>query len=83
MLLAELHGKRCPDVEGSEDMLTSAVFGHLRLVPPDLFWVPLLQRARLAGSTQHLLAWLQGNGVDLALYQRLQYEFLAHVPGLW
>jgi hypothetical protein len=32
MLIAELHGKRCAAIEGNEDYLTSAAFGHLRNV---------------------------------------------------
>jgi hypothetical protein len=37
MLIAEIHGKRFPEAEGQEDWLTSAVFGHLRHIPPGVF----------------------------------------------
>jgi hypothetical protein len=45
MLIAEIHGKRFPESEGQEDWLTSAVFGHLRLIPPPVFWPGLFERA--------------------------------------
>jgi hypothetical protein len=46
MLLAEIHGKSLEQARESEDYLTSAVFGHLRYVPPGPFWDDLLNRAR-------------------------------------
>ena len=57
MLLAEIHGKPCPEVEGIEDLITSAVFGHLRQVAPPLFWKDLFRRARtVAPNAQTLLS---------------------------
>ncbi len=55
MLLAEIHGKSVPEAQGSEDYLTSAVFGHLRYVPADVFWPELFAAAGLtlpAGATE-------------------------------
>lgn len=46
MLLAEIHGKSVPDARDAEDYLTSAAFGHLRYVPPEVFWPHLFVAAR-------------------------------------
>ncbi len=51
MILAELHGKVPESVYGSEDVLTSYVFGVLETLPPERLLVPWLRRAtRLDGS---------------------------------
>lgn len=66
MLLAEIHGKTVAEARGSEDSLTSAVFGHLRYVPPDVFWPELFAAAGLnlpAGAT-HL---------DVQFWPRTEY----------
>jgi len=55
MLLAEIHGKHMEVVESNEDYLTSAVFGHLRLLADNKFWEALLQSLRS----------LDGRGVSL------------------
>ena len=46
MLVAEIHGKIVPEAQGIEDYLTSAVFGHLRYIPPRTFWGDLFSRAK-------------------------------------
>lgn len=46
MLIAEIHGKIVPEAQGSEDYLTSAVFGHLRYLPPSVFWEAFFACAR-------------------------------------
>lgn len=46
MLLAEIYGKSVAEARDSEDSLTSAVFGHLRYVPPAVFWPALFAAAR-------------------------------------
>ncbi len=54
MLLAEIHGKTVREARDAEDYLTSAVFGHLRYVPPAVFWPELFAAAGLvlpAGAT--------------------------------
>jgi hypothetical protein len=56
MLLAEIHGKRVPEARDSEDYLTSAVFGHLRYVPPTVFWLDLVAQVRAADG-RHALDW--------------------------
>jgi hypothetical protein len=67
MLIVELHGKRCADVEGNEDYLTSAVFGHLRNVRDGRFWEVVFERARSVGPTATTLrAEMQDAGVVLS-----------------
>ena len=54
MLLAEIHGKSVAEARDAEDYLTSAVFGHLRYLPPAVFWPELFAAAGLvlpAGAT--------------------------------
>jgi hypothetical protein len=66
MLIAELHGKRCAAVEGNEDYLTSAVFGHLRNVRDGRFWDAVFERARSVGPIMTTLrAEMQNAGVML------------------
>jgi hypothetical protein len=45
MLVAEVHGKRVAEAQDAEDYLTSAVFGHLRYIPPSVFWPDLFALA--------------------------------------
>jgi hypothetical protein len=45
MLLAEVHSKGMEEARNHEDYLTSAVFGHLRYIPPGTFWDALFSRA--------------------------------------
>jgi hypothetical protein len=76
MLLAELHGKRFPEVEGVEDWLTSAIFGNLRQVSPPLFWPSLLRRAMSVGVPQVSLAGeLNALGIRLDQYTELTTVF--------
>lgn len=52
MMLAELHGKVSESVSGSEDVLTSYVFGVLETLDPEDLLLPWLRRAtRLDGSS--------------------------------
>ncbi len=46
MLLAEIRGKSLGAARDNEDYLTSAVFGHLRYVPPTVFWDSLFAHAK-------------------------------------
>jgi hypothetical protein len=50
MLVAEARGKAEGSIENCEDYLTSAVFGHLRYLPPSLFWASLFRRAKQSTS---------------------------------
>jgi hypothetical protein len=45
MLIAELHGKVIAEAQNNEDCLTSCVFGHLRYLPPSVFWEQFLSCA--------------------------------------
>jgi hypothetical protein len=51
LLLAEIHGKSLEAARDNEDYLTSAVFGHLRYVPPGPFWDDLFRRAKGLSGT--------------------------------
>ncbi|WP_141223814.1 hypothetical protein [Granulicella pectinivorans] len=76
MLLAEIHGKRLPEVETQEDWLTSAVFGHLRHIPPSLFWQELFERAKNVGPQQSSLAsQLFHEGIALSSFMNLEMKF--------
>lgn len=79
MLVAELHGKSCPAVRDSEDALTAAVFGHLRYVPPGVFWDRLLARARgipvADGSEPVLLDMLNEVGLRPSAFDRMAARF--------
>jgi hypothetical protein len=76
MLLAEIHGKRCIEAESNEDWLTSAVFGHLRSVPPAIFWAPLFSMAETEGAIKtDLRSELLRQSVRLEDYQGLEILF--------
>ena len=77
MLIAEIHGKRIPEVEGQEDWLTSAVFGHLRQISPGGFWFDLFSKAVTVGEPKaSLSSILASSGVTLAAYDRLNVVLL-------
>jgi len=78
MLLAEIHGKAVPEVEGNEDYLTSSVFGHLRCVHPAVFWETFFSRSiGLPGELREptLLEFLLSRGVQLSSYTSLDCRF--------
>ena len=82
MLLAEIHGKFYRDLEDIEDLQTSAVFGHLRLVQPPLFWLALLDRARTAEHPSRTLSQvLASAGVDSSKFSRVRVRFWRYFPG--
>jgi hypothetical protein len=84
MLVAEVHGKRVAEAQDAEDYLTSAVFGHLRYVPPGVFWPDLFALAtRLSDSggretclTEHLARL----GHSVADYSQLSADFWPRHP---
>lgn len=84
MLLAEIHGKYLADAQGFEDYLTSSVFGHLRYVPPGLFWKALFRRCRsLPDGGTELTAYdylreLTGTGTER--YESLRVVFWPRHP---
>lgn len=79
MLLAELNGKSCPAARDSEDYLTSAVFGHVRYVPPAVFWDDLLAHARglpaQNGAESSLATVLAASDSLPSGYERLTAHF--------
>jgi len=79
MLIAEIHGKRCPDIEGLEDLFTSSVFGHLRSIPPNVFWSALFRKAwNLELPPCSLEEKLQSLGIDLNAYDSLEIDFWSY-----
>jgi len=76
MLLAEIHGKRFGELEGQEDLLTSAVFGHLRHVPPQVFWTDLFKRAASTRTdSKSLELHVQETGNTISRYSSLDVLF--------
>lgn len=86
MLLAEIHGKRLDAARDNEDYLTSAVFGHLRYVPPAHFWAAFLAAAKGlpddAGREGSLGHTLEAGGLSPAGYERLEVRFWRKHPRL-
>jgi hypothetical protein len=85
MLIAEIHGKIVPEAQTSEDYLTSAVFGHLRYVPPFVFWEQLFQFAKglpRADGIQHSLSEvvLEQIGRRMSEYASLEIHFWPKHP---
>jgi hypothetical protein len=84
MLVAELHGKRVAEAEHAEDYLTSAVFGHLRYVPPAVFWPDLFALAtglpNSDGCESHLTEHLARLGHSVADYSQLSADFWPRHP---
>lgn len=52
MLLAEIHGKVCYEVQNDEDYLTSAIFGQLRHVAPGPFWKEFFGRSKSSAQNE-------------------------------
>jgi hypothetical protein len=82
MLIAEIHGKRFPEAEDQEDWLTSAVFGHLRHIPPGVFWPDLFSRAHNTGEHRaSLYSRICAAGVQLGNYSGLKILFWKYFEG--
>jgi hypothetical protein len=77
MLIADIRGHPLAEAQSNEDYLTSAVFGHLRYVPPTHFWDKLLQLARgLPGEGERSVADLvRQGGQRLSAYRSLEVFF--------
>jgi len=83
MLVAEIHGKVVGEALNSEDYLTSAVFGHLRYIPPPVFWEQLLSKA--LGVTEgkpSLTSVLAGEGLSIPRYEAVEIAFWRMHPKL-
>ena len=76
MLVAEIHGKRFAGADNQEDWLTSAVFGHLRHVPPGIFWGDLFGRSFNTGERRDSLrSQIWAAGIHLSDYSDLKVVF--------
>lgn len=78
MLVAEAHGKGFPEARNREDYLTSAVFGHLRYLPPTTFWETLFSHAKgLDPNGMTLKTAIDGSGTRVSQYGSLRVRFWA------
>jgi hypothetical protein len=78
MLLADIRGHSLVEAQDDEDYLTSAVFGHLRYIPPEYFWERLLSHARGLPDTQDqrsLDEFIRNSGRRLSEYSSLKVLF--------
>jgi hypothetical protein len=85
MLIAEIHGKVIPEAQGDEDQLTSAVFGHLRYVPPGRFWTRLFSRAMsppVGGQCLSVQQVAAESGRNLDSFDSLEIHFWPSHPDL-
>lgn len=83
MLVAETRGKALQAIRYCEDYLTSSVFGHLRYLPPTVFWEALLSRARNASSNERsLVEVLAAKNTSIADYTSLQVDFWHYHGGI-
>ena len=85
MLLAEIHGHGIGEVERNEDYLTSAVFGHLRYVPPGIFWEEFFLRAKgLPGEEGEgtLAGYIAKRGPRISEFSTLKCIFGLPTPDL-
>ena len=80
MLEAFVHGKLSTQQSNMEDMLTSAVFGALRLLPPDRGVLPFLSYAKPWPDAQNHLEQLAGlldlepHDVTYSFWPRFDFE---------
>jgi hypothetical protein len=83
MLLAEIHGKVLEEARNHEDYLTSAVFGHLRYLPPCLFWDEFFSNAKtvaIEGKEKSLCQSAREQGARVSEYSALQIHFWPNHP---
>jgi hypothetical protein len=85
MLLAEIHGHALREVERNEDYLTSAVFGHLRYIPPRIFWEEFFGRAKRLpcdGDERSLAEYVAKQGPRISEFSTLEVHFWPSHPKL-
>lgn len=75
MLLAEIHGHILAAASGDEDYLTSAVFGHLRYLPPTVFWEGFLALTKGLPVEASLCQHLTTKGLKISDYSSLEIHF--------
>lgn len=77
-LVAEIRGKKRPEIVDDEDILTSSVFGHLRYVNLGEFWDVLFSKAMslpIDGQEVSLSSTLTSQNVRLEAYRTLDVHF--------
>jgi hypothetical protein len=86
MLIAEIHGRYIHEARSCEDYLTSAVFGHLRYIPPGAFWQALFDFAismPVEGKSITASRFIEArSGTPLSLYEKLDAIFWPCHPQL-
>lgn len=77
MLLAEIHRKLIEGAQNNEDALTSCVFGHLRYIPPAVFWEKFFAYAITAsvGNPKSLVEVLNNRNIRIQDYSQLRVYF--------
>jgi hypothetical protein len=75
MLLAEINGHVLEAASGDEDYLTSAVFGHLRYIPPTVFWEDFLAETKGFPAEASLCQELANQGLKISEYCCLKIHF--------
>lgn len=78
MLLADIHGHPVAAAQDDENYLTSAVFGHLRYIPPKDFWGRLLSLAHGLAERQprnSLDDFIRQTGHGVSEYESLKVHF--------
>ncbi len=68
-MIAGIKGKDVREARDHEDSLTSAVFGHLRYLPPGVFWPRLFDKVRDATKDKRTLASVLANSDNFSLTQ--------------
>jgi len=74
MIDAELRGKLRSELQDDEDLLTSAVFGILQYVPPNVFWPMVLARARTCCGI-NIIKQCTDLGIQFEAYERMAVHF--------
>jgi hypothetical protein len=84
MLMAEIYRKGLEEARNHEDYLTSAVFSHLRYLPPSEFWEDLFRLAKGlpgVGGVETALAQVAAQaGVPVNRYSELRAHFWRNHP---
>ena len=82
-MLAEIHGHVVKELAGNEDYLTSAIFGHLRYLPPAVFWEEFFSYAvglPAGGVGKDLAAFVADAGAGICEYSSLAVRFWPNHP---
>lgn len=74
MIEAALHGKLPVGLQHVEDLTTSAVFGLLQYIPPNVFWPVILMRAESC-KDESFVNKCSGFGIEIGDYEKLAIYF--------